>query len=176
MENFRRFSSAVECYTSRHSRIGCTLLLAGGNLGQGDWENKVRAALLGDQDNPRLLAALGGLRLQAGDVEQALVLLERAMLLAPDEPQILCDYGAVLTTAGRLEQAESLLRSGVMVFSDDNLRFNLARCHQLQGKTDEALAVLASMEHRSDDAFKLEGDLLKGKETSPVPWQHILRR
>lgn len=132
-------------------------------MGQGGWESEVRAALLGDQDNPRLLAALGGLRLQAGDVEQALALLERAILLAPGEPQILCDYGAVLTTAGRLEQAESVLRSGIMVFPDDNLRFNLARCHQLQGKTDEALAVLASMEHRSDDAFKLEGDLRKGR-------------
>jgi Flp pilus assembly protein TadD len=132
-------------------------------LGHADWEEEIKTALLGDPDNPRLLAALGGLQLQGGDVEQALLLLERAMLLAPDEPKILCDYGAALTTAGRLDEAESVLRSGVMVLPDDNLRFNLARCLQLQGKVDAALVVLASMEHRSDDAFKLEGDLRKSR-------------
>lgn len=137
--------------------------LTGGSLGQADWEAEIRTALLADEDNPRLLAALGGLRLQAGDVEQALFHLEQAVLLAPDEPRILCDYGAALTAAGHLEQAESVLRSGVMVLPDDNLRFNLARCLQLQGKAAEALAALAAMAERSDDACKLEGDLRKSQ-------------
>lgn len=132
-------------------------------MGQADWEGEIRTALLADEDNPRLLAALGGLRLQAGDIEQALSHFERAVFLAPDEPRILCDYGAALTVAGRLEQAESVLRSGVMVLPDDNLRFNLARCLQLQGKTADALAALAAMVERSDDAFKLEGDLRKSQ-------------
>lgn len=126
-----------------------------------DVEAEIRQALQGDADNPRLLAALGLVRLEAGDIEQALACLERAVLLAPGEPRILCDFGAALTTAGRLEQAESALRSGLMLFPDDNLRFNLARCLQLKGDLAGALSALEGIRSEGDDVYKLEGDLRK---------------
>lgn len=122
-------------------------------------EAAIRQALAATPGQPALLAALGGLRLQAGAIDEALLLLQRAVQAAPDNPRILCDFGAALSEAGRADEAEAVLRAGLLVAPDDNLRFNLARCLQLRGRPGEALAVLGGVAQRSGDVCKLEGDL-----------------
>ncbi|MGE5470057.1 MAG: tetratricopeptide repeat protein [Bacteroidota bacterium] len=125
-------------------------------------EADIRSALVLQPDQPGLLAALGGVRLQAGDAEQAVTLLARAAQLAPGDSRILSDYAAALTAAGRLSEAESLLGMLMSMHGpDDNLRFNLARCLQLQRRWAEALAVLAQVVQSRDDVYKLRGDLHK---------------
>lgn len=123
-----------------------------------DIEAQIRTALAGDPGNPGLLAALGGLRLQAGDLDAALDLFARALGAAPDDPRILCDYGAALTMAGRLDEAEALLQSGLLLADDDNLRFNLARCLFLRGDLAGAVDCVGAMHDKGADAWKLEGD------------------
>lgn len=122
-------------------------------------EVAIRQALIAAPDHPGLLAALGGLRLQAGAKDEALALLQRAVSLAPDDARILCDYGAALNEAGRSAEAEAVLNAGLLVAPDDNLRFNLSRCLQLRGRSEAALAALAGIAQRGGDVCKLEGDL-----------------
>lgn len=126
-------------------------------------EAEVRGALLGQPDHPGLLAALGGVRLQAGDVSQAVVLLERAAKLAPGDSRILSDYASALIAAERLSEAESTLRMAITLGSGpaDDMHFNLAHCLQLQQRWNEALAALADIGQPGDDVFKLRGDLYK---------------
>lgn len=125
-------------------------------------EAEVRAALAAKPDHPALLAALGGIRLQAGDTGQAVTLLERAVSLSSGDPRIEADLGAALLAAGRVDDAESVLRRALARSgSDDNLGFNLARCLQVQGKPDQALAALRFVRGGGDDVAKLRGDLCK---------------
>ncbi len=125
-------------------------------------EAEIQAALLERPEHPGLLAALGGVRLQAGDVIQAVALLERAAHSAPGDVRILSDYGVALTLAGRLSEAELTLRMAMALDAgDDSLRFNLGRCLQLQKRNSEALSVLAAIKDLRDDVFKLRGDLYK---------------
>lgn len=127
-----------------------------------DLETEIRALLKTQPDHPGLLAALGGVLLQSGDVKQALSSLQRAALLSPEEPRILADYGAALTVAGRLDEAKAVLCDALERCEDqDNLRFNLARCLQLLGDFSAALIQLSRMIHREKDVCKLQGDLFK---------------
>ena len=119
---------------AQQSAIGPIGISQGRERG-GRWRHRTSkrksGKLQGDADNSCLLAALGlsGWR-RATSSRRWRALSGR---LAPGEPRILCDFGAALTTAGRLEQVEPALRSGLMLFPDDNLRFNLARCLQPKG-------------------------------------------
>jgi Flp pilus assembly protein TadD len=125
-------------------------------------EAEVLAALARKPDHPALLAALGGIRLQAGAAVEAVNLLARAAQSAPNDARILADYGAALTAAGDLDQAQSVLQNALArCGADDNLSFNLARCLQLQGNADAALTALAGVDAVGDDVSKLRGDLLR---------------
>jgi Flp pilus assembly protein TadD len=133
-----------------------------------DLEAQVRAALAAKPDHPALLAALGGIRLQAGDAAEAVTFLEKAARLAPADPRIQGDLGAALTSAGRFNDAESAIRVALKRSGpDDNLSFNLARCLQMKGEAEAALTALNSVSGVSDDVCKLRGDLLKS--TGDVP-------
>lgn len=125
-------------------------------------EAEVRAVLAAKPDHPALLAALGGIRLQAGDVLQAVSLLERAASLSSGDVRIEADLAAALLAAGRVEDAEVVLRRALArVGTDDNLGFNLARCLQAQGRHAEALSALGGIRGGGDDVAKLRGDLCK---------------
>ena len=125
-------------------------------------EAEVRARLAAQPDQPGLLAAMGGLRLQAGDLADATAYLARAAGLAPRDARIQADYGAALMAAGRLADAEAVLRQALAVSGrDDNLSFNLARCLQSGGDYRAALAALAGISVVGDDVCKLRGDLLQ---------------
>lgn len=125
-------------------------------------EVEVRAALAAKPDHPALLAALGGLRLQAGDADEAVTLLEKAARLAPADPRIHADLGAALTSADRLVNAEAALRIALKRLGpDDNLSFNLARCLEMKGEAEAALTALNDVSSVGDDVCKLRGDLLK---------------
>jgi len=127
-----------------------------------DLESQVRTRLAVQPDHPGLLAALGGLRLQVGDAEEAIALLMRAANLAPQDPRIQADCGAALTSGGRPAEAAVLLRRALASCGpDDNLSFNLARCLQAQGETAAALAALDAVSLVGDDVCKLRGDLLQ---------------
>jgi tetratricopeptide (TPR) repeat protein len=133
-----------------------------------DLEAQVRAALAAKPDHPSLLAALGGIRLQAGDAAEAVTLLEKAAQLAPGDPCIQADLGAALTSAGRFSDAESAIRIALKRSGpDDDLSFNLARCLQMKGETEAALAALSDVSRVSDDVCKLRGDLLKSAGDVP---------
>lgn len=124
-------------------------------------EAKVLEALARDPDHPALLAALGGLRLQSGDNDAAVLHLRRAAALAPADPRIQADFGAALTAAGDFPAAEAVLRNALSRGADDNLCFNLARCLHLRGTHREALDFLQRVRQPGDDVFKLHGDILK---------------
>jgi len=129
---------------------------------QAGMEAQVLAALAQKPDHPALLAALGGIRLQAGKVVEAVDLLARAARAAPDDARIQADYGAALMAAGRVDEAQSTLLDALnRCGGDDNLSFNLARCLQVQGDAEAALTALAQVKTVGDDICKLHGDLLK---------------
>ncbi|HLO64330.1 MAG TPA: tetratricopeptide repeat protein [Azonexus sp.] len=126
-------------------------------------EAEVRAALVRQPQHPGLLAALGGVRLQVGDIAQGVALLEQAAQLAPTDSRILSDFGGALIAAGRLNEAEPLLRMAISLSNGpaDNMRFNLAHCLHLQRRFSEALIVLDEIRQPGDDVSKLRGDLHK---------------
>lgn len=128
----------------------------------GTLEREIRAELARSPGNAGLHAALGGLRLSAGYVEDAVGYLEKAATLAPSNPAILGDFGAALTAAGRFSDAERILQSGLrMDPASENLLFNLARCLHLDRQDQRALEALVVIRQRSDDVLKLEGDVRK---------------
>ncbi len=129
--------------------------------GTADVEAQVLAALARSPDHPALLAALGGIRLQAGDARAAIDHLRRAAQLAPDDPRILADLGAALTAAGQYPEAEEVLRAAFATGADDNVIFNLARCLHLRGEHRAALEVLQRVAQPDGDVFKLHGDILR---------------
>ena len=129
---------------------------------QTDMEVQVRAALAQRPDHPALLAALGGIRLQAGDIDQAVRLLEKAATLSPGDSRILGDYGAALTAAGRLDESAAVLKGALARCGpDENLSFNLARCLQMKDDPEGALRALDAVVSVGDDVSKLRGDLLR---------------
>lgn len=124
-------------------------------------EAEIAAVLQKEPDNPAYLAAFAGLRLQAGQADEAVGLLRRALELAPDDWRIVADFGAALVAGGRLDEAEAVLRMAVSMWGFPDLRFNLARCLEAAGRYSEALAVLEPLSDPDEDVLKLRGDLFR---------------
>lgn len=62
-------------------------------------------------DNPMFLATLGGLLLEQGDAEQALIWLERSLLIDPDNLGAQADHAFTLAALGEPKALEQLTRS-----------------------------------------------------------------
>jgi hypothetical protein len=62
-------------------------------------------------DNPMFLATLGGLLLEQGDAEQALIWLERSLLIDPDNLGAQADHAFTLAALGEPKALEQLTRT-----------------------------------------------------------------
>ena len=58
------------------------------------------------------LYILGLLEAQLGDVDRALVLIEKSLALRPDVPEILCNYGLMLLDKKNYEKALGAFSEG----------------------------------------------------------------
>lgn len=96
----------------------------------GLWADTVRHV----PDNPRALGNLGALLIEAGRNEEAAVVLERALKLAPGLPELLGNLGEAEARLGRLTEAVAQGERAVRLAPDNlRLRENLARTLFLTG-------------------------------------------
>jgi tetratricopeptide (TPR) repeat protein len=71
---------------------------------------EVRRLLAHDPANPSYLLLESNVRVQMGDHEQALEILERVLAVQPDQPRAQMNYGHTLKTVGRLDEAIAAYR------------------------------------------------------------------
>jgi spermidine synthase len=97
------------------------------------------------------LVAMAAIRERAGDDEQAINLLERAVEAEPQATAIRRQLLVVLAERGQFDRAERhLVRLLDETPNDPHLRLDLARAFDRQGKTDEARAQVEEFRARWD--------------------------
>jgi Flp pilus assembly protein TadD len=60
-------------------------------------------------NNPEVLRNLGWAYTMTGDVKKGVILLERALTIAPDDMLIMEDLGVALLTQGKIQEAREYL-------------------------------------------------------------------
>lgn len=132
-------------------------------------------------EEPNALMLLGLARMEAGDIQGAIGLYERARLLMPGHIHVLTNLGAAYRAAGLLSDARAALEAALRVdrrhaiaqnslgnvLLDLGLRDEAKRAYEravaVQSSYAEPIAGLARIaeeEHRLDDALRLAGRAL----------------
>jgi tetratricopeptide (TPR) repeat protein len=110
---------------------------------------------------PRVQARLGQCRLLQGHTAEARVHLESAINALPDDVPVLLNLGKLEIAEVRPVQAESWLRRALVVDPmDTEVQFNLATSLSLQGRTEEAEAMMERYE-KEKAILKRTNTLLK---------------
>lgn len=106
----------------------------------------VRRAQTPDHPDWRLLSAEGAILDQLGQRDQARVLFEKALVIAPEEPSVLSNLGMSSLLANDLPGAERYLsRAAARPGADPRVRQNLALAVGLQGRFDEAERIASAV-------------------------------
>ncbi len=92
-------------------------------------------------DNGQVLALLGGLYLQTGEVEQAIPLLEQADTILSDEPRVLFALGSAYLQQKDYHRAAAYLEQGLALEADNaNALFDLGNAYFLLDRYGDAIA------------------------------------
>jgi tetratricopeptide (TPR) repeat protein len=129
---------------------------------------EVRRLLARDPANPNYLLLEGNVRVQMGDHEQALAVLERVLSVYPDQPRAQMNYGHTLKTVGRLDEAIAAYRRCIALRPDiGEAYWNLANLKTYRF-TDAEIALmreqLAATEGNAEDQSHLAFALGKALE------------
>jgi tetratricopeptide (TPR) repeat protein len=124
------------------------LLLAVTWMQIGIWKNDetlARHAATMEPDNPAALYRLSTVATSAGNLEEALPLLERAVLIDPTNQRALGNLSVVYLNLGRVAEAKSVLRrlAPVARSTDHRFWYNVASVDVAEGKPDKACSALA---------------------------------
>jgi tetratricopeptide (TPR) repeat protein len=118
-------------------------------------------------DRADILARLGQCRLLQGQGDEARQLLEVAVAKMPDDIATLLALGKLELQEDRPAKAEGWLRRAMKADpADSEVQFNLASSLQLQGRKEEAEAMLDSCE-KQKAALKRANDLLNTEARHP---------
>jgi Flp pilus assembly protein TadD len=114
----------------------------------GIWKNDetlARHAATMEPDNPAALYRLSTVATSAGNLEEALPLLERAVLIEPTNQRALGNLSVVYLNLGRVAEAKSVLRrlAPVARSTDHRFWYNVASVDVAEGKPDKACSALA---------------------------------
>lgn len=125
-----------------------TLLLLVTWMQIGTWKNDetlARHAAAMDPDNAAALYRLSTVAATAGNLAEALPLLERAVLIDPTHQRALGNLSVVYLNLGRVADAKAVLRRLAPLASSTDHRFwfNVASVNVAEGKPDKACSALA---------------------------------
>ena len=105
----------------------------------GAMENDLRSILAQDPDHAATLNALGyTLTNHTQRYEEAVNLIERALVLSPGDPAILDSLGWVYYKLGQYSESEALLREAHKAFPDPEVAAHLGEVLWVQGRQFEA--------------------------------------
>lgn len=142
------------------TNLGVTLMHLGRHA---EAEAAFAAAVALDPSSLEALVGRAGALRAMRRREDAEALLAAAEQRGPDEPFVRNARGAMLMDAGRHKEAVALFEQVLATADDGNVRRNLARCLNVLGRRDEALAEAAraaALLPRDDDARVLHGEML----------------
>lgn len=92
-------------------------------------------------DSALVWRLLGGLQLQARNVDAGMVALERAQALAPDDPAVLLALGSGYFQQQRYDEAIAILKQALVLRPEDTAGlFDLGNAYLMQRNFDEAIA------------------------------------
>lgn len=126
-------------------------------LGDFAWmERDLRRLLEEDPDNVDALNALGYTLADRNErLDEAFVLVSRALELRPDSPAILDSMGWVLYRQGDLERAAAYLRRALQLNQDDEIAAHLGEVLWVSGERADAQAVWREALARKPDSDKI---------------------
>jgi tetratricopeptide (TPR) repeat protein len=119
--------------------------------------------------NSQTLNRLAIFLVEAGDLDQAVKLMQPALKLSPRKPETLNNYGRILMLQGRHAEALSLLNRAVQEKPDFPEAYNnLGLCLLELGSDEEALYCFAAALHIRPDYNKARINLLKASKKLPA--------
>lgn len=119
-------------------------------------------ALIENKNDFAALNNLASIKIKQKDYQLALEYAERAYVVAPSLAQIVDTYGYALLKAKKLEQAQEVLKKAYeMAPMINDIRLHLAELFILQGKQDDAQALLSSIKPKSPSEKVLIENLLE---------------
>jgi Flp pilus assembly protein TadD len=102
---------------------------------------------------------LGNALSVAGDLQEAVVALERSSALAPDSAPIRVNLGKTLVEAGRIDDAERVLLEAATTFVDDpHPHLALFNMYNDIGKEEAAYEAIQEAAHRAPDSSGIQSD------------------
>lgn len=148
----------------------------------GQWDAAGRsytAALKLHEDHVDALRELAMVQRQRGALDQALPLMQKAIILAPDRADLYNDLGMVFQTRGDVAKAASFYQRALKV--DANYLFahiNLGVAYKQMGKNDEAVAAYQAalaLQPDSPEAHNNLGNLLRTMGRLDEAKEHLER-
>lgn len=121
-------------------------------------ESDMRTILKTEPDNAHALNALGFTLADVTDrIQEAFLLLQKAIQIKPDDPAIIDSYGWVNYRLGYHEEAIRLLRKALSQMHDGEIAAHLGEVLWVVGKQKEALGVWKrALEKSPDDPFVIK--------------------
>jgi hypothetical protein len=120
----------------------------------GDAVAMFQAGLQSHVAAPQLLARLGAVRLEMGEVDEALRLFERAKAGLKREPTFLTHYASALLEAGLTERAEAELAAALLLGGGPDTRLVMAMAKGRRGLYADAEALAKQVERSGPPALK----------------------
>ncbi|HEX6999296.1 MAG TPA: tetratricopeptide repeat protein [Gammaproteobacteria bacterium] len=116
---------------------------------EGRHEESVRLRRRAIELDPLGVAATSGFGqalFLSGNIDEAIAVLERTLELEPESPQPLGNLGEVYVATGRYEEAIDAFRRAGEIGA-------MGHAYAVAGRRDEALAVLAALEHQAQTGY-----------------------
>lgn len=121
-------------------------------------EDDMRTILKTEPDNAHALNALGFTLADVTDrIQEAFLLLQRAIQIKPDDPAIIDSYGWVNYRLGKYDEAIRLLRKALSQMHDGEIAAHLGEVLWVVGQQKEAIGVWKrALEKSPDDPFVIK--------------------
>ncbi len=122
------------------------------------------------QGEPAVKHMLGLALLEAGDVDEAVLELRKALAIAPDSPPILSNLGSAVLRAGDEKRAEELFRRALSIAPNDAMaKFRLAGLALYVGRREEARTLYREMLQAGERQAVIYAGLIEASDITEEP-------
>jgi tetratricopeptide (TPR) repeat protein len=154
--------SAIERYSKNPELLYDYALLAESQNKLAEMEKTLRLVIALAPDNQHAYNALGYSYADRNiHLDEALMLIEKALHLAPDDPFILDSFGWVKYRLSKYEEAEQALRRAYQLRADPEIAIHLGEVLWSAGKKDEARQFWRDVNNKYPDSEALKSTLAR---------------